>query len=76
MGDCFSAFYSQARGIRQGGVLSPYLFALYIDSVIEKVRRSRVGCEIKLESVGIIVYADDILLVAPTVTALVAFKNV
>ena len=69
-GDCFSAFYSQARGIRQGGVLSPYLFALYIDSVIEKVRSSRVGCEIKLESVGIIVYADDILLVASTVTAL------
>jgi len=42
----------------------------YIDSAIEKVRRSRAGCEIKLESVGIIVYADDILLVAPTVIAL------
>ena len=47
----------------------------YIDSVIEKVRKSRVGCEVKLESIGIIVYADDILLVAPTVTALQLLLN-
>ena len=69
-GDLYSDFYCQACGIRQGGVLSPYLFALYIDSVIDKVRRNRAGCEIKRACVGIIVYADDILLVAPTVTAL------
>ena len=26
-------------GIRQGGVLSPYLFAIYIDSLTEKIKK-------------------------------------
>jgi len=30
-------------GVRQGGVLSPYLFALYIDDLIESLRLSDYG---------------------------------
>ena len=51
-GNMFSNFYQLNCGIRQGGVLSPYLFAVYIDSVIDRVRKSRVGCEINLANVG------------------------
>ena len=59
-GNMFSNFYQLNCGIRQGGVLSPYLFAVYIDSVIDRVRKSRVGCEINLANIGILMYADDI----------------
>ncbi len=69
-GNFYSEFYKLTCGIRQGGVLSPYLFAVYIDSVIEKVRTSGHGCEINWAKLGILVYADDILLVAPTVHSL------
>jgi len=31
-----SDFFELACGIRQGGVQGPYLFALYIDSVVDK----------------------------------------
>ena len=75
-GNIFSNFYQLNCGIRQGGVLSPYLFAVYIDSVIDRVRKSRVGCEINLANIGILMYADDILLLAPTVTALQTMLNI
>ena len=66
----FSNFYLLCCGIHQGGVLSPYLLAVYIDSVIDKVRQRGAGCEERLSRVGILLYADDILLIAPTVTGL------
>jgi hypothetical protein len=31
-------------GVRQGGVLSPYLFAVYIDDIIETVVKQQIGC--------------------------------
>ena len=34
-------------GVRQGAILSPYLFALYIDSIVDRVRNSRIGCYLK-----------------------------
>jgi len=56
--------------VTQGGVLSPYLFAVFIDSVVERVRASGIGCYVKSVCVSVILYADDILLIAPSVTAL------
>ena len=51
-------FYSKLmRSYRQGSVLSPYLFAVYVNDV----DCSRTGCHV-------ILYADDILLIAPTIT--------
>ena len=66
-----SDFYKLTCGVRQGGVLSPYLFALYIDSVIDRARRADgIGCYIRNECFSILLYADDIILLAPSVTAL------
>jgi len=50
--------------------LSPYLFAVYIDTVLEKVRLSAGGCHMKWHCVSILMYADDILLLAPSVSSL------
>ena len=66
-----SRFFGLSCGIRQGGVLSPYLFAIYIDGVIRKVSDSRFSSFLKGICISIfILYADDILLVAPSVTSL------
>ena len=65
-----SDFFSLSAGVRQGGVLSPYLFGLFIDSVVDTVRSTGVGCYMSCICMSIFLYADDILLIAPSVTAL------
>ena len=40
-----SSFESEC-GVRQGGVLSPILFTLYVDDVIVRLRSSKLGCSI------------------------------
>jgi len=69
-GNAFSSFFKLDCGIRQGGVLSPHLFAIYIDSLIDKVKSCHVGCYVNWTCISILLYADDILLLAPSVTAL------
>jgi hypothetical protein len=51
-------------GVRQGGVLSPYLFSFYIDALIEALRNSGYGVYIANCFAGCILYADDILLLS------------
>ena len=66
-GTCFSNFFSLSAGVRQGGVLSPYFFAVFVDDIVYKVQMSNIGCYISSTCGCIYLYADDILLLAPTV---------
>ena len=56
--------------MRQGGVLSPLLFSLAIDSIVYKIKSEHVGCYRSTICCSIFLYADDILLLSPTVTGL------
>ena len=65
-----SQFFYLIAGVRQGGVLSPLFFAIFIDQLVERVKSLNVGCHISTvccDCCSIFLYADDILLVAPTV---------
>ena len=64
--DCFTAL----NGVGQGGVLSPVLFCVYVDNLLEMLRKAGIGCFIGLNFVGALAYADDIVLIAPTVSAM------
>ena len=52
-------------GVRQGGVLSPYLYAIYVDDLINELRSSGYGVHIGSVFVGCLLYADDIVLLSP-----------
>jgi len=69
-GSVYSKWFKLRCGVRQGGVLSPYLFALYVDVIIDKVREQRTGCYIGSFCLSILLYADDMLLLAPSLEAL------
>ena len=53
-----------------GLVLSPHLFAIFVNDIIDELVKQKIGCRISAISVSIFVYADDIVLVAPSVGSL------
>ena len=57
-------------GVRQGGVLSPHFFAVYIDDLIKILHRSDCGCFVRSAYVNVFLYADDIIVLAPSIDAL------
>ncbi len=63
---CTSEPYTPSSGIRQGGVLSGHLYAIYLDDLIIELRNIKSGCFIGQKFVGILAYADDIALLAST----------
>ena len=62
----FSLHFTVSNGVKQGGVLSPVLFCVYIDSLLHSLAESDVGCFPGRVFVGALVYADDIVLSSPT----------
>ena len=62
--------FDVTNGVRQGGVLSPLLFSVYVDDLLEKLKNNGIGCHIGHHFVGALGYADDIILLCPSVTGL------
>ena len=56
--------------VRQGSVLSPVLFSVNIDSLLDRLAESSAGCYWGHRSAGALCYADDLVLLAPTASAL------
>ena len=67
---CFSGSFTVANGVRQGGVLSPFLFAVYLDSLLCELSLSAVGCYWRWMFAGVFCFADDVVLLAPCASAL------
>ena len=69
-GKCRSRTFGIVNGTRQGSVLSPALFSVYMDDLIVKLRKAGVGCHIGGIYCGVVGYADDLLLMAPSRSAM------
>jgi hypothetical protein len=63
---CTSGTFTIANGTRQGSVASPAFWAVYIDPLISELRRKGIGCHLAGVWMGAVVFADDILLLAPS----------
>ena len=65
-----SKSFELEHGVRQGGLLSPVLFAILYDELILLLQASGLGCHIGSRFVGTFAYADDLILLAPSLSAL------
>ena len=64
-GKARSKTFGISNGTRQGSVLSPALFSVYMDDLIIMLRKSGVGCHVGGVFCGVVGYADDLCLLAP-----------
>ena len=71
-----SPYFTIFNGVRQGGILSPSLFAVYMDDLSSLLNTSRIGCHIDDVCINHVFYADDLCLMAPCAIALQELINV
>ena len=61
-----SAQDQKLAGVRQGGVLSPSFFNVYVNDILVNLQQSAFGCHVSGKFVGALMYADDLLLISIT----------
>ena len=65
-GNSRSSLFPIVNGTRQGSILSPALFALYVDELLVELRRLGIGCHVAGVYMGAVGFCDDLLLMSPT----------
>ncbi len=58
-GDSVSGPFRVGNGVRQGGILSPVLFNLYVDDLSKRLNACKSGCMIGDKLVNHLMYTDD-----------------
>ena len=69
-GSAMSKSFGTSNGTRQGSVLSPYLFNVYIDELSDRLKSTGIGCYMNNVYFNHLFYADDSVLIAPSPRAL------
>ena len=63
-------FFTISNGVRQGGILSHRLFAVYVDDLSKQLIDARSGCFKERQCINHVMYADDICLLSPSALGL------
>ena len=64
-----------SNGVRQGGILSPYLFNLYLNDLSVQLNKIQIGCCCNGRIVNHLMYADDLVVFAPSAKRLQTLLN-
>ena len=68
--------FTVTNGVRQGSILSPQLFSIYLEELSNRLSDARTGCHYNSFCFNHLFYADDAVLLAPTVSSLQALINI
>jgi len=72
----FSNPFSVKNGVKQGGIVSLILFCVYLDGLLGMLNNAKVGCHVGDQCLAAFGYADDLVLLAPTVRAMRVLLNI
>lgn len=61
-----SQAFKVSNGVRQGSILSPVLYNVFMDDLSVELSKSFSGCAINGQSINHLLYADDCVLLAPS----------
>ena len=71
-----SGSFKVTNGVRQGGILSPYFYNVFVDELSLLLSTSNAGCYMEKQSFNHLFYADDSVLMAPSPAALQTLINI
>ena len=66
----YSEWFCVTAGVRQGGVLSPDFYSIYVDKLISILKSSGVGCYVFDVFAAALFYADDMAILSPSIKGL------
>jgi len=76
----YNGFISEPKlllsGLRHGSIMSTILFSAYMNDLLVKLGNLNVGCYIKNCSFNVLMYADDVLLLALSMRDLHLLMNI
>ena len=64
------------NGVRQGGILSGFLFALYLDDLSCELNTEDIGCYVGNTLLNHLMFADDMFCMAPSRSGLQKLLNI
>ena len=59
-----------SNGVKQGGCISPTFFSVYLNGLIEKLKKKNIGYRYGSEFMGVFFYADDLILLCQSFTGI------
>ena len=65
-GSLTSDLFYVSNGVRQGSILSPHFFSVYVDDLSSQLNKLKVGCVLGESIINHLLYADDIALISPS----------
>ena len=75
-GSTLSPKFNVSNGVRQGGILSPLFFNLYMDRLSVTLSKTKVGCALGKIMVNHLAYADDLVILSPSAKGLQKLLNI
>lgn len=61
LGNLNNDWVRNKRGVRQGCILSPTLFSLYIEELAARMRRMNAGVKVGHYNICVLLYADEVI---------------
>ena len=65
-----TSVFKVSRGLKQGCVISPMLFNLYINDLVTEINELRNGVSVNRKNISVLLYADDIVFLSSTAKGL------